>query len=85
MHSIYVLKSLKDGKLYIGCTSNLGKRIISHNNGDVKSTKSRRPLKLIYNENYINKYKAFNKERYYKTAKGKKEIKEKIINAIESK
>ena len=78
MHTAYVLKSLKDNNLYIGCTSNINKRLFDHNNGKVKSTKSRIPFGLIYKEDYLDKYSAFNKERYYKTAKGKKELKLKI-------
>jgi putative endonuclease len=78
MYTIYVLKSLKDSNLYIGCTSNLEERLISHNKGAVLSTKSRRPFELIFKEEYSDKYQAFNKERYYKTAKGKKELKNKI-------
>lgn len=78
MHTIYVLRSLKDKNLYIGCTSNLGKRLLDHNNGDVQSTKTRRPFQLIFKEEYSDRYQAFNKERYYKTAKGKKELKRKM-------
>ena len=78
MYNIYVLKSSKDNKFYIGCTSNLNKRLLDHNKGRVKSTKSRKPLELIFKEKYSDKYQAFNKERYYKTAKGKKELKIKI-------
>ena len=78
MHIIYVLKSEKDGNLYIGCTSNIENRIKYHNSGKVFSTKSRRPLKLIYTENFENKYEAYNKEKYYKTARGKRELKNKI-------
>ncbi len=78
MQVIYVLKSLKDNNLYVGCTSDVEKRLLEHNSGKVKSTKSRIPLELIYKENYSDKYSAFNRERYYKTAKGKKELKLKI-------
>lgn len=78
MFTVYVLKSEKDGKLYIGCTSDVERRIQYHNEGKVFSTKSRRPFVLIFKEEYADKYQAYNIERYYKTAKGKKEIKEKI-------
>lgn len=80
MWVVYVLQSLRDGNLYIGCTENLQQRINYHNKGYVQSTKHRAPLKIIYTENYSDKYQAFNRERYYKSAKGKKEIKEKILN-----
>jgi len=47
MSYVYLLKSLKDGKQYIGSTNNLGKRFEQHNKGLVPSTKSRRPLKIV--------------------------------------
>ena len=78
MHTVYVLKSSKDNNLYIGCTSNINHRLDYHNKGKVKSTKSRRPLKLVYKENYDSIYKAFQIERYYKTAKGKNELRVKL-------
>lgn len=78
MFAVYVLKSLKDNNLYVGCSSNLENRLKYHNNGHVKSTKSRRPLKLVYSEYYDDKYLAYAKEKFYKTAKGKKELKDKF-------
>ena len=78
MHYVYVLESTKDGNLYVGCTGNLLERLNYHNSGRVKSTKNRIPLEMIFYEKYNDKYKAFNMERYYKTAKGKKELKLKI-------
>ena len=80
MYIVYTLKSLKDKNLYIGCTSNLRKRLLEHTRGEVQSTRHRRPFKLIFQEEYSDKYQAFNKEKYYKTAKGKKELKSKIEN-----
>ena len=68
VYFIYVLKSLKDCNLYIGCTSNLDKRLQYHDSGNVRSTKNRRPLILIYKECYNNKYIAYKTERHYKTA-----------------
>ncbi len=79
MHYVYVLKSLKDNNFYIGCTGNITDRLNYHNAGKVFSTKNRRPLELIYQESYIDKYEAYKKERYYKTPKGKRELKVKII------
>ena len=78
MYTVYVLKSLIDNKLYIGCTSDLKNRIDYHNKGKVKSTKYRRPLILKYKEEYNNLYEAYKKERYYKTAKGKQDLKNKL-------
>jgi putative endonuclease len=52
MYYIYLLKSKKDEKLYIGFTPNLVKRLEKHNKGEVESTKHRRPFELIYFEGY---------------------------------
>ncbi len=52
MFYVYVLKSKKDGKFYIGSTNNLRKRLKEHNNGKVFSTKSRIPFELVYYEAY---------------------------------
>ncbi|KKU20765.1 MAG: hypothetical protein UX33_C0038G0006 [Candidatus Azambacteria bacterium GW2011_GWC1_46_13] len=49
-----------------------------HNTGHVRSTALRRPLTLIYAENYDDKYEAFRMERFYKTAKGKRILKLKL-------
>jgi putative endonuclease len=78
MHYIYILQSLKDTNLYIGCTNDIKKRFAQHQKGEVRSTKARLPLKLIYTEKYDDVYEAFRTERFYKTAKGKKELKEKM-------
>jgi len=72
------LKSKKDGNLYIGCTGDITKRIEQHKNGKVRATKSRLPVELIYKEEYSDKYEAFYQERFYKTPKGKRELKEKL-------
>lgn len=78
MHYVYVLKSKKDDNQYIGCTESLENRLNYHNSGKVKSTKSRVPFEILYFEPYDDKYEAFRKERYYKTAKGKKELRSKM-------
>jgi len=52
MFFLYILKSLKDHKLYIGSTNNLKKRITEHNSGKVFSTKPRIPFEIIYCEMY---------------------------------
>ena len=78
MYIVYVLKSGKDGKLYIGCTSDLPKRLEMHSKGRVLSTKSRLPMSLMYKEEFADKHEAFFTESFYKTAKGKRELKKKI-------
>jgi putative endonuclease len=52
MFYVYVLKSLRDGKLYFGYTKDLKKRINAHDAGLNKSTKYRGKLELVYYEAY---------------------------------
>ncbi len=52
MYYLYILKSKKDDKLYIGSTNNLRRRLSDHNTGKVSSTKSRTPFELKYYEAY---------------------------------
>lgn len=52
MFYVYVLKSKKDERLYIGYTSNLRKRFQEHNSGLNTSTKNRIPFSLVYYEAY---------------------------------
>ena len=52
MYYVYVLKSLKDGRGYIGSTDNLKRRLSEHLRGKVVSTKPRLPLELLYYEAY---------------------------------
>lgn len=75
---VYVLQSLKDGKKYTGYTKNLPSRFATHQNGNVTSTKDRRPLKLIYFEGCLNQQDATKREKYLKTHYGKMFIKKRL-------
>jgi putative endonuclease len=50
---VYILEC-SDQTLYTGYTNNLEKRIKNHNEGKTgaKYTRSRRPVKLVYQENF---------------------------------
>jgi putative endonuclease len=78
MYYTYVLKSLKDGKLYIGWTSDLKARLHKHQTGEVLSTKFRRPLTLIYYEACLIKEKAIAREKYFKTGFGRRFLKQRL-------
>ena len=82
---IYILLSQKDNGLYVGCTTDVDKRIKSHNYGKVASTKDRRPLTVIYKESFDSKADAFNRERFLKSiwgAREKKKILKEYINKV---
>jgi len=70
-HYTYVLLSEKDNGFYVGSTANLRNRFNLHASGNVKSTKNRLPVTLIFYEAYLNKYDAIRREDYLKSSKGK--------------
>lgn len=78
MFYVYVLQSKKDTNLYTGFTENLKKRIRQHNNGEVISTKYRRPFKIVYYEACLNMKDALHREKYLKTTYGKRYIKNRL-------
>jgi putative endonuclease len=79
MFYIYILKSKKDGKYYIGSTNDTNRRINQHNNGQVVSTKYHRPFDLIYTESFSEEKEARIRERFLKTHKGYNELKRRGI------
>jgi putative endonuclease len=77
---VYVLWSEKDGKFYVGYTKDIRRRLDEHNSGRVPSTKKRTPLRLIYWEGCLNQQDATKREKYLKTAWGKRFIKNRLKN-----
>jgi putative endonuclease len=74
-HYVYVLESIKCGKLYIGYTTNLRDRFKSHNLGLNFSTKPYRPWHLTHFEVYLNEEDAKRREKYLKTSQGSRLLK----------
>ena len=84
MHYVYILKSLKNNSLYIGCTSNLVQRIFMHNQNRSYHTKKYSPWKLIYFEAYVSKEDAYGREKALKLHKqGLRRLKERLRNSLE--
>lgn len=71
MYYTYILYSNKDKNFYSGFTKDLKSRFELHKNGLVRSTKDRRPLKLIYYEACLSQKDATKREKYFKTYHGK--------------
>lgn len=85
MHYLYILKSLKDFKLYIGYTNNIVKRLKKHNSGQVMSTKYRRPLVIVYCEAYRTEVEAREREKQLKQfGKVYAQLKRRLIRSINS-
>ena len=75
---VYVLCSELDGNFYTGYATDLSKRVEDHNSGKVYSTRKRKPLKLVYWEGCLNQQDATRREKYLKTAWGKRYLKNRI-------
>ena len=62
MFYVYVLKSNRDDKLYVGSTNDLRRRLAEHNESKVRSTKARAPFHLRYYEAYFTESDARHRE-----------------------
>jgi putative endonuclease len=78
MYYVYVLKSLKDKKLYIGHTNDLVRRFKEHNTGKVDCTKLRMPFSLIYYEACNILSDAVDREKSLKTGFGRSYLKRRL-------
>jgi putative endonuclease len=70
MYYVYILRSLKDHKFYIGSASDLYKRLSYHNAGLQRSTKHRIPFELVYHEEFSSRIQAEKREKQIKSYKG---------------
>ena len=78
---VYVIYSVDFDKIYIGITSNLEKRIFAHNHLPKGWTKSFRPWKLIYTEEFEEKPQALQRENELKSHQGREFIRKTILRS----
>ena len=76
MFYVYILISQKDNSQYIGLSQDTEERLKEHNAGRVKSTKSKRPWSLLYKEPCATRLDARKREKYLKSAPGRRFRKE---------
>jgi putative endonuclease len=74
MFYVYVLRSSKTGRRYVGSCQNLSDRLRRHNAGHSKATRQSIPWILVHSESFSNRAEAARKERYYKTGRGRDEL-----------
>jgi putative endonuclease len=77
MYNVYVLKD-NQGKFYKGMTKNLKQRLYDHKRGHTVTTKKMDNPELIYTESYESFEEARKRELYFKTAAGRRFLKNKI-------
>jgi putative endonuclease len=85
MYFVYILESKNDGGWYIGYTHDLRQRLQDHNNGNSRSTRFRRPFRLIYYECYLDRRDAMGREQFLKSGAGRIYIKKQLHNFLNKK
>ncbi|MBS1485967.1 MAG: GIY-YIG nuclease family protein [Bacteroidetes bacterium] len=78
MWHVYVLRSEKDNLRYVGMTQDLERRLHEHNAGRSRFTSAHRPWKLVYAEVFATPVEARSREKYFKSAAGKRYVDKKL-------
>jgi putative endonuclease len=68
---VYVLRDSKGGKLYVGLTGDLDRRLVEHRSGQTQTTSSFTKPELVYFEGCLNKKDAARRELQLKTGFGR--------------
>ncbi|WP_020402619.1 GIY-YIG nuclease family protein [Gracilimonas tropica] len=75
MFTVYALYSLKYEKIYVGYTSNLEQRLLSHNKLGKKGwTIKFRPWEVVFTEEFETKKQAMKRESQLKSAQGREYV-----------
>jgi len=80
MFYAYVLKSIEHVYYYKGHCRDLGKRLLQHNSGMTKSIKPFIPFTIVYSETFETEQEAVSREKYFKSAAGRKFLKKKLAS-----
>lgn len=72
---VYIIKSLKTGKRYIGFTCDIDKRLKEHNTGKSYWTRNKGPWELVYCEEKMTAKEAENREKFFKSGDGRQALK----------
>ncbi|NMB81046.1 MAG: GIY-YIG nuclease family protein [Ignavibacteria bacterium] len=78
MYNVYIIRSTSKSKYYIGQTNNLELRLIQHNSGYSKATKSGIPWELVFQKEFDSRSDAYQFEQKIKRMKSKKYLEELI-------
>jgi len=74
MFYVYVLRSAKTGRRYVGSCHDVEERFHRHNGGHSKATRHGIPWALLHSESFASRAAAVRKEAYYKTGRGREEL-----------
>jgi putative endonuclease len=73
--AVYVMRSEVDGRLYVGMTSNLERRVKEHNAGYNRSTRSWVPFEITYVGGCRSRTEARKREKFLKSGIGRQFLK----------
>lgn len=79
MYFTYILKSQVAKKTYVGYADNLEERLQEHNAGRNNFSKRYRPWKVIYSEVFDTQGEAIKREKYFKSAAGRRWMKKNLF------
>lgn len=77
---LYILRSEKNPRLYVGVTYSIERRLERHNSGKVVSTKKDVPYRLVYSEEFVDLISARKREKFLKTTQGKRVIQNRLLH-----
>ncbi|MFA6198162.1 MAG: GIY-YIG nuclease family protein [Patescibacteria group bacterium] len=78
MWYIYALHC-NDGTLYVGSTNSIKRRWFEHQDGQSRSTRYKRPLRLVWYMAVQYEFQARHLEKYFKVGSGKAILKKRFI------
>jgi len=74
MFYVYILRSRRTGRFYVGHTDDVAQRLVEHNLGLSKYTRRWRPWELVYVESFETRSAAMKREGQIKRRKSRKYI-----------
>ncbi|HAJ56388.1 MAG TPA: endonuclease [Candidatus Omnitrophica bacterium] len=70
MYFVYIIKSRKNDRFYIGSAQDVKERLRQHERGKTRSLKNKGPFDIIRIEEFETRTEAFSRERQIKRYKG---------------
>ena len=71
MYTVYVLRSIFSDKQYIGQTKKFQRRLLEHELGLARYSRSRGPWQVVITEKYVSRAEAMQRENFFKSGQGR--------------
>jgi putative endonuclease len=72
--SVYILRSERSGRLYIGQTNDIERRLVEHESGVTASTRGKGPWELLHSKEFSTRHDAMSFEHKLKSWKSRTRI-----------